>query len=72
MPAAWQWLKARRALQKKISEGRAFAAEMAANLNYNLTHDVDVEGMRQIRPERPKTFEDAFLSRLRQAGLLDD
>jgi hypothetical protein len=105
--AAWEYRRTR-ALQKKITAGRAFAKEMAEALNYNVTHDVetetnnftlerrrkkleegfagaqatadrlnynvlnDIDPDRRIHRERPKTFEDAFLSRLRQAGLLDD
>jgi hypothetical protein len=54
-----------RALQKKILEGRAFAREMAARLNDNLRNDVDTD--RRIQPEPSTAFEDAFLSRMRQA-----
>jgi len=50
---------------------RPLGRELAARLNYNVRNNVDVD--RRIQPdpkpepERPKTFEDAFLSRLRQA-----
>ena len=37
---------------------------MAEALNYNVSNDLDID--RRIEPRRPKTFEDAFLGRLRQ------
>jgi len=46
--------------RRKARKGREGAKELAAALNYNLTHD------EEPKPEPPKTFEDAFLSRLRQ------
>ena len=47
--AAWEYRRTR-ALQKKITAGRAFAKEMAEALNYNVTHDVETE--RRLEPER--------------------
>jgi hypothetical protein len=55
----------RERINRKLREGRALAEELAARLNYNLRNNIDPD--RRLEPERPKTFEDAFLSRLRQA-----
>jgi len=47
---------------------RPLGRELAARLNYNVRNNVEVDRRIQPepKPERPKTFEDAFLSRLRQ------
>jgi len=63
--AAWKW---RRAMMKG-EEGRPLARELAALLNYNLSHGIDPD--RRILPEPPKTSEEAFLSRLRQADEME-
>jgi hypothetical protein len=66
------------ALQKKLEEGAELGRQLAANLNYNLTHDIDIDrGLQpepepeaQSEPEQPELFatdaEEALLSRLRQ------
>ena len=51
LPAAWRWLRERRAMQRKLDEGFAGAQATAERLNYNLTHDVDID--RRILPEPP-------------------